>query len=53
MTDVKSSLEVFITSASSFVTPVTQVDDKINKGKVENFNAFEKKLFELYSIIFS
>ena len=37
--DIKNSKEAFITSASSFVTPVIQVDNiKINSGKVGEFS---------------
>ncbi len=50
MTDVKSSLEVFITSASSFVTPVIQVDDiKINKGKVGKVSMLLRKSYLNYT----
>ena len=44
--DIKNSKEAFITSASSFVTPVIQVDNiKINSGKVGEFSNLLRKTY--------
>ena len=49
--NIKDCKEAFITSASSFVTPVIQVDNiKINSGKVGEFsNLLRKTYLELYN----
>ena len=44
--DIKNCKEAFITSASSFVTPVIQVDNiKINSGKVGEFSNLLRKAY--------
>jgi len=44
--DIKDCKEAFITSASSFVTPVIQVDNiKINSGKVGEFSNLLRKTY--------
>ena len=44
--DIKNCKEAFITSASSFVTPVIQVDNiKINSGKVGEFSNLLRKTY--------
>ncbi len=44
--DIKDCKEAFITSASSFVTPVIQVDNiKINNGKVGEFSNLLRKTY--------
>ena len=44
--DIKNCKEAFITSASSFVTPVIQVDKiKINSGKVGEFSNLLRKTY--------
>ena len=44
--NIKDCKEAFITSASSFVTPVIQVDNiKINSGKVGEFSNLLRKTY--------
>ena len=44
--DIKDCKEAFITSASSFVTPVIQVDKmKISNGKVGEFSNLLRKTY--------
>ena len=44
--DIQTCKEAFITSASSFVTPVIQVDNiKINNGKVGEFSNLLRKTY--------
>ena len=44
--NIKDCKEAFITSASSFVTPVIQVDNiKINDGKVGEFSNLLRKTY--------
>ncbi len=46
LNDIKNCKEAFITSASSFVTPVIQLDDiKINNGKVGNISLLLRKSY--------
>ncbi len=46
LNDIKDCKEAFITSASSFVTPVIQVDNmKINSGKVGKFSNLLRKTY--------